>query len=184
MEMKHIDCCELKTEGEGTFRGRASVFGNVDLVGDVIEPGAFRDAIRQRGDSVVLLNQHNPADAIGRVSLEERADGLHVRGQLVLGLKSAQEAWIRLKSGIVDGLSIGFRVAKSRTKSGVRHITAINLWEVSLVTFPANPRARVTAVKSDDVATSIRQLLGTMRATRRALKAGRQDSEERRRWNY
>ena len=104
--MKHLDCCELKMEAAGRFRGRASVFDVTDLTGDVIDRGAFRESIRKRGGSVVLLNQHDPTDAIGHVTLQERRDGLHVQGTLVMELKSAQEAWIRLRAGIISGLSI------------------------------------------------------------------------------
>jgi hypothetical protein len=137
---------------DGLFEGYASLFRIADLGKDVIEPGAFRESLVRRGPSgIKLLWQHDPAEPIGRwLSLIEDSRGLFVRGQLSLAVGRAREIHALMREGAVDGLSIGFRPEKARTepRSGLRRLERVDLWEVSLVTFPMLPQARVSAVKA------------------------------------
>jgi HK97 family phage prohead protease len=135
----------------GLFEGYASLFGIADLGGDLVMPGAFRESLLRRGASgVKMLWQHNPAEPIGTwQDLGEDRRGLIVRGRLDLAVSRAREVHALMKSGAVDGLSIGFKTQRSRRdeKSGLRRLEKLDLWEVSVVTFPMLPEARISAVK-------------------------------------
>ncbi|MBX9738940.1 MAG: HK97 family phage prohead protease [Beijerinckiaceae bacterium] len=137
----------------GVFEGYASLFGVVDLGGDEVMPGAFRNSLARRGAGAVrMLWQHDPMAPIGAwLSIAEDARGLRVKGRLNLEVARAREALALLREGAVDGLSIGFRVTKSRKSraDGVRRLIELDLWEVSLVTFPMLPQARVSSIKRD-----------------------------------
>jgi HK97 family phage prohead protease len=143
---------DLKSvEADGTFCGYASLFGEVDLGQDLVMPGAFRESLVARGlQGVKLLFQHDPNEPIG-VWLELREDGkgLFVRGRLMPEVTRAREVLSLMRAGALDGLSIGFRTVKGRTdpNSGVRRLDKIDLWEISIVTFPMLPQARVSTVK-------------------------------------
>jgi len=137
--------------GDGVFSGYASVFGEVDLGRDTIERGAFRQSLIERGAGQVrMLYQHDPAEPIGAwKTIREDARGLYVEGVLSPGVARAREVFSLMKTGALDGLSIGFRSVKARTdaKTGVRRILEAELWEISVVTFPMLPSARVSDVK-------------------------------------
>lgn len=137
---------------EGAFAGYASLFGVADQARDVVMPGAFRDSLHQRGaGGVRMLWNHDPALPIGVWDeIVEDRRGLFVSGRLDLAVAKARELHALMKSGAVDGLSIGFRTDRSRqdAATGLRRLDAIDLWEISLVTFPMLPQARVSIVKS------------------------------------
>lgn len=134
---------------DGVFEGYASLFRIPDLAKDVVEPGAFRDSLQRRGASgVKLLGQHDPAEPIGRwLNLEEDGRGLLVRGRLSLAVARAREIHALMRDGAIDGLSIGFRAERSRRepRSGIRRLERVDLWEISIVTFPMLPQARIRA---------------------------------------
>ncbi len=136
---------------DGTFEGYASLFGIVDLGGDEVVAGAFTKSLAQRNArNVRMLWQHDPTVPIGAwLSIEEDARGLKVKGRLNLAVARAREALALMRDGAVDGLSIGFRVKTARKTAGggIRRLLELDLWEVSIVTFPMLPQARVTAVK-------------------------------------
>lgn len=138
--------------GDGTFSGYASVFGEVDLGKDVIERGAFRRSIEERGASGIrMLFQHDPAEPIGAWrTVREDARGLYVEGVLAPGVARAQEVHSLMKTGALDGLSIGFQTVRASGggRSGIRRILEADLWEISIVTFPMLPSARVSDVKN------------------------------------
>ena len=143
----------------GVIEGYASLFGAADLAGDVVAPGAFADSLRRRGvRGVRMLWQHDPAEPIGAwTALVEDARGLRVTGRLNLAVARAREIHALLRQGAVDGLSIGYRVERARReRAGLRRLERIDLWEVSVVTFPAQPGARVDAAKAGALAVSIR----------------------------
>lgn len=142
-EIKEID------DG-GKFTGLASTYGNRDAGGDVVQKGAFDKTIAERGDEVVILWQHDAKMPIGLGKLEDSDKGLLIHGVLDLELSDAKDAYRRLKSKLVKGLSIGFRTMKEDVKDGVRFLKEIKLYEVSLVTFPMNESAIVTAVKAGE----------------------------------
>jgi HK97 family phage prohead protease len=116
------------------------VFDRVDRGGDVVRAGAFAAALK-RGAAVPLLWQHQAGRPIGRVeSMREDRRGLRVIGRVVDG-----EAAALLAAGVVTGLSFGYRVREAKG-AGPRELTDLELVEVSLVTFPMQPKARVHAV--------------------------------------
>ena len=130
------------------FEGYASLFGIADLGGDVVARGAFAESLSRRGPSGIrMLWQHDPAEPIGRwLDLVEDRRGLLVRGRLSSGVGRARELAELLAEGALDGLSIGFRVkeAQANRPAGPRRLLRLDLWEISLVTFPMQPGARVT----------------------------------------
>nr|ETI65082.1 peptidase U35 [Sphingobium sp. C100] len=128
------------------FAGYAAVFDRVDRGGDVVRPGAF-GAVVPAG--VPLLWQHGPGCVIGMVEkAREDARGLRVIGRVSRRTAAGREAAAALASGAVDGLSFGYRVKAARG-AGPRELLALDLVEVSLVTHPMQPLARIIAL--DDV---------------------------------
>lgn len=140
---------ELKAaEQSGVIDGRASVYGVVDSYGDVVMPGAFTKTLQENGGRIVVLSQHDPSKAIGTAMLEDAADGLHCRIELAMELVDAQQEYARVKAGLVTGISIGYETLRDEFDAkGLRKLLELRLWEISLVTFPANGYARVTSVK-------------------------------------
>jgi len=138
-------------KADGSFEGYASLFGAEDLGRDVVMPGAFRKSLLKRSArGVKLLYQHEPNEVIGTwEKIEEDARGLFVRGQLLTDVRRAREVLALMRAGAVDGLSIGYHVVKAETDraSGTRRLIEVDLWEISVVTFPMLPAARVSAVK-------------------------------------
>jgi HK97 family phage prohead protease len=139
-------------DGEGLrIVGHASLFGVADLSRDVVEAGAFAAALARRGASGTrMLFQHDPARPVGVwTSLREDARGLAVQGRLTAGASAELAALI--SDGAIDGLSIGFRTVKARTdpRTRLRHILEADLWEISIVTFPMLPGARLSALPRD-----------------------------------
>ena len=137
---------------DGVFEGYASLFGVADLGKDVVAPGAFGESLARRGaGGVRMLWQHDPAEPIGRwLRIVEDGRGLRVRGRLNLAVERAKEIHALMREGAVDGLSIGFKVERARKDpSGLRRLEKLDLWEISLVTFPMHPGARVSGVKRE-----------------------------------
>jgi HK97 family phage prohead protease len=136
---------------DGTIEGYASLFGEVDHARDMVMPGAFARTLRTRGlRRIPMLFQHDPAEPIGIwQELREDMRGLYARGRLIPEVVRARELLALLKEGASDGLSIGFKTVKGRVdpKTRIRRLYEIDLWEISLVTFPLLPGARVRAVK-------------------------------------
>ena len=151
-ERKFVDLVLDEVEADGGFSGYASLFGKVDLGKDVAEPGAFANSLRLRGTSGIrMLFQHDANEPIGTwTEIREDARGLFVRGRLASGVRRAREVRSLMRGGALDGLSIGFRTVRARRDpaSGVRRIIEADLWEISVVTFPMLPDARVERVKS------------------------------------
>ena len=153
---------QIKAAGDdGSIEGYGSVFGVLDNWDDVIDKGAFSASLAEHkaaGTMPAMLWQHDADHPIGIwTEMVEDAKGLRVKGQLALDTVKGQEARALLKMGAINGLSIGF-ISKQWSydvETDVRTLTEVDLWEVSLVTFPANEKARVTNVKSspDDVHT-------------------------------
>lgn len=137
---------------DGGFEGYASLFGAEDQGRDVVMPGAFRASLARRGASNIrMLFQHDPAQPIGAwEAVREDALGLHVRGRLTLDVARAREILALMRERALDGLSIGFRARKAvrDARTGQRRLYEIDLWEISIVTFPMLPGARVSAVKT------------------------------------
>jgi len=136
---------------DGSVEGYASLFGEVDQSRDMVMPGAFAQSLRLRGiRRIPMLFQHDPAEPIGIwQDLTEDWRGLRVRGKLIPDVVRARELLALMKEGAADGLSIGFKTVKARLdpKTRIRKLVEIELWEISIVTFPLLPGARVRAVK-------------------------------------
>ncbi len=133
------------------FAGYAALFNIRDRGGDVIRPGAFGPLDGRR---VPLLWQHDPARPIGMIeTMQEDAKGLRVVGQVHGTSGTAREAAAMLRDGAIRGLSFGYRVRQSTPTPGgrggrpQRELTALELVEVSLVTLPMQPGARVIALR-------------------------------------
>lgn len=145
---------ELKAvNDEGEIEGYGSVFGVRDIYNDIVMPGAFAVSLaehRANGTLPAMLWQHDPDKPIGVwTDMVEDDRGLRVRGRLVMEAEHGKAAHALLKAGALRGLSIGFmsKAWAYENDSGIRTLTQVDLWEVSLVTFPANARATVDSVK-------------------------------------
>jgi Escherichia/Staphylococcus phage prohead protease len=142
---------KTRIAADGTVEGYASLFGEIDAARDMVLKGAFRDSLAVRGPRrVPMLFQHDPAEPIGIwLELREDSHGLYARGRLIPEVARARELLSLLRAGAIDGLSIGFRAARARIdpKTRVRSLVAVDLWEISIVTFPLLAGARVRAVK-------------------------------------
>jgi HK97 family phage prohead protease len=148
---------EIKTEeiGEekGLFSGYGSIFNNKDLGNDVVLAGAFAQSIGRKGAKAVkLLYQHKQDEPIGVFDeIIEDQKGLKVKGRLAMGTQRGREVYELMKMGAIDGLSIGYRVDDKGYEYDKRRrrrmLKSVDLMEISAVTFPMNPRARIQAVK-------------------------------------
>ncbi len=157
LETSNIDIpCEFKqldTEGDGAFEGYASIFGNKDLGNDVIRKGAFENTLKgKKPKQIKLLYQHKTDEPIGVIdSLSEDNKGLYIKGRLAMGTQKGKEVFELMKMGALDSMSIGYRLApedyKYDPKERRRVIKSVDLMEISLVTFPMNPKAKITKVK-------------------------------------
>ena len=152
------------------LEGHASLFGVVDRGGDVVLPGAYAASLTRMaasGGRVRMLWQHDPAQPIGVWDeVREDARGLWVKGRLLTELEKGREAAALLAAGAIDGLSIGYRTLRAeRGPQGRRLLAEVELWEVSLVTFPMLPAARV-AVKG-----AAGELVAALKAARAGLAA-------------
>lgn len=135
---------------DGTFEGYASVFGVVDQGYDVVERGAFVKSLARRKPK--MLWQHEMDKPIGvwdEVREDER--GLYVKGRLLTEVAKGREALALLKAGAIDSMSIGYRTVEATMEQGdrmIRKLLEVDLFEISIVTFPMLPDAKVTGVKS------------------------------------
>lgn len=170
MEYKYLrpEAGVMLEEGH-RISGYASVFGRRDKGGDTVLPGAYGASLKRlaaRGERVRMLWQHDPAQPIGIWDeVHEDAHGLHVSGRLLPDVSRAREAKALLEAGAVDGLSIGYRTLRAEpVAGGGRRLVELDLWEVSLVTFPMQAEARI-ATKSDLLA-DLAGLSAQMRAAR------------------
>lgn len=165
-----IDLKAISAEGE--FTGYAAVFNNEDLGRDVIVPGAFASSLRRRpAAKVKMLRQHDPEEPIGVwLDLMEDQTGLRARGKLILDTAKGRETYALMRAGALDGLSIGYRVIKSRfdKAKSIRYLEEIDLPEISVVTFPMNPRATVSTVKGHDPERA-RALVAAIKRAKEAL---------------
>jgi hypothetical protein len=163
---------------DGTeISGHASLFGAADQGGDVVEPGAYAAslaALAARGGRVKMLWQHDPAQPIGVWDeVREDARGLFVRGRILTDVARGREAAALLAAGAIDGLSIGYRTRRAvKDAGGGRRLAEVELWEVSLVTFPMLPEARVARKAEAGGGEALAGLAAALRAAGRELARG------------
>jgi uncharacterized protein len=160
------------TEGQ-LVEGYASLFGKTDQGGDVVRQGAYAASLKRlavKGGRVKMLWQHDPAQPIGVWDeVREDAKGLWVKGRILTEVEKGREAVALLAAGAIDGLSIGYRTVKAeRDGKGQRLLSELELWEVSLVTFPMLPEARVAA-KADALDDDWRDMAAVFEDARRSL---------------
>lgn len=161
MKIEHFDCHfkikEIKQDQDiGIVEGLASTFGNVDHMGDVIDQGAFKESIEDilnRKGHIPMLWQHDWRSVIGKFranAMFETEEGLFVRGEINLNTQHGRDTHALLKAGDISDFSIGFRTRESHINddTSTNHLEKVDLMEISIVTFPANDRAIVTAVKT------------------------------------
>lgn len=162
LEFKNFKLKGLTDAGE--FEGIASVYGNKDSYGDVVEQGSMTKTARENPE-VPVLYQHD--DPVGKGLVEDQATGLYIKGRLLMEVPKAKEAYLLAKEGVVKGLSIGYRVIKDEWDQAkqVRRLLELKLYEVSLVTFPANELAGITSIKGFDFA-AWDGLMGELKAGR------------------
>lgn len=177
---------EAKLAGAtGELEGFASTFNNVDLHGDIVQRGAFAKSLGEHkaaNSMPAMLWHHDPSEPIG-VWLEARETdhGLKVRGKLTLGTQRGAEALALAKDNALS-LSIGFRTRDAGYEKGRRVLKDVQLLETSLVSMPANPLAKITAVKSllatgeklgpRDLERALHDILGLPKSFARRLIAG------------
>ncbi len=129
------------------IEGYASLFWARDLADDVVAPGAFAASLARAGaGGVKMLHQHETSPPIGVWdAVGEDARGLYVRGRILDAAPQSRLAAALVRAGALDGLSIGFAAKRARPDASgrLRVLTEIDLWEVSLVTFPMLPGARL-----------------------------------------
>lgn len=141
----------LTLAADGIVEGYASLFGAVDQARDMVMPGAFTQTLKARGlRKIPMLFQHDPAEPVGVwLDLSEDFRGLFARGKLIPDVRRARELLALLQGDAIDGLSIGYRTQRGviEPRSRVRKLYQVDLWEISIVTFPLLDGARVSAVK-------------------------------------
>ena len=173
LELKYAPGAQIVSDGT-QIEGYASLFGATDQGGDVVQRGAYAASLARlaaAGSGVKMLWQHNPAQPIGLwEEVREDARGLFVKGRLLTEVQVAREAHVLLQAGAIDGLSIGYRTLRSeKAGTGQRLLHEIELWEVSLVTFPMLPEARAQAEASEPEDNLAQTLADTFRAAREML---------------
>jgi HK97 family phage prohead protease len=169
-----LSVSRVAISSDGAIEGYASLFGEVDQARDMVMPGAFAQTLKARGlRKIPMLFQHDPSEPVG-VWLEIAEDwrGLRARGRLIPEVMRARELLSLIKAGAIDGLSIGYRTVRGQIdpKSRVRKLYQVDLWEISIVTFPLLSGARVSAVKQ--AAPKLSRQRATAEAEWRAMLAG------------
>ena len=173
MDLEHKFCTlgtEVTVTDGSTISGYASLFGAADQGGDTVESGAYRVSLA-KGRRIKMLWQHDPAQPIGVWDeVHEDAKGLWVKGRLLTDVAKGREAATLIAAGAIDGLSIGYRTVKARKDDkGGRLLSELELWEVSLVTFPMLPDARVAAKGDDPATTAMREMAAAFEDARRLM---------------
>ncbi len=169
-----LDGEALSVSEAGRIEGYASLFDAPDQGGDIVERGAYAVSLARlakEGRKVKMLWQHDPAQPIGIWDeVREDARGLWVRGRLLESVEKAREAAALIAAGAIDGLSIGYRTLRAvRNDKGQRLLRELELWEVSLVTFPMLPSARVAAKGESLDAATLRELALAFDVARREM---------------
>lgn len=164
----------VSVENGVEISGYASLFGKADQGGDVVELGAYAaslETLATKGGRVKMLWQHDPAQPIGVWDeVREDAAGLWVKGRILRDVEKGREAVALIEAGAIDGLPIGYRTVRAtKNAKGGRLLSELELWEVSLVTFPMLPDARVGGKGDDPVANTMRELAGVFENARAVL---------------
>lgn len=150
----HLEVKLAEVDEDGSFEGYAAVFNNIDTGYDLMEKGSFTKTLAEKSpNQIKLLYQHDRYKPIGVIKeIKEDRKGLWIKGKLNVNTTLGAEVRSNMQEGVLDSLSIGYRATdyqyKEIGKNTIRVLKAVDLWEVSVVTFPANPKATVQSVKS------------------------------------
>ena len=171
-----FDAAVTMTDG-CMIEGYASRFGDCDQGNDIVASGAYAASLTrlaEQGRAVKMLWQHDPAQPIGIWdTVREDATGLYVKGRLLDSIARGREAAALVAAGVIDGLSIGYRTkAATKDRQGRRVLTELELWEVSLVTFPMLPSARVAAKGEAPELADLREMARLIDEARQTLVDG------------
>ncbi len=161
---------QVITEGN-TISGYASIFGLPDQSKDVVQKGAFETGLsrlKERGSKIKMLWQHDPSQPIGVWDeVYEDEHGLYVRGYILEDVPQGAQALSLIRAGAIDGLSIGYKTLISqKDKMGRRLLKSVELWEVSLVTFPMLQDAKVSISEVKNEQNVVTGLIGNLRELR------------------
>lgn len=169
----------VKVEKDGVISGYASLFEAADQGGDVVRKGAYAASLsrlKAEARAVKMLWQHDPAQPIG-IWDEVREDGrgLFVKGRFLSEVQKGAEAMALVRVGAIDGLSIGYRTVRAeKNAKGQRLLHELELWEVSLVTFPMLPEARIKAGADAGAEDFVQQMAAAFTEARSMLAGFRQ----------
>ncbi|WP_368187655.1 HK97 family phage prohead protease [Aestuariibius sp. HNIBRBA575] len=177
MDLEHKFCqlgSDVTVTDGALIEGYASLFGKTDQGGDVVQKGAYGASlskINAKGGNIKMLWQHDPAQPIGIWDeVREDSKGLWVKGRILTDVEKGREAAALINAGAIDGLSIGYRTVKAtKNDKGNRLLSELELWEVSLVTFPMLPDARVDAKGVDPEVETMRDLAAAFENARSLL---------------
>jgi uncharacterized protein len=178
LEVKFTAMGQVEASTDGTaIEGYASLFGKVDQGGDIVRPGAYLASLKRLSDAgrrVKMLWQHDPTRPIGIWDVVRDDDrGLYVKGRILPDIAQGREAAALVAAGAIDGLSIGYRtVTSERDGKGRRVLSVLDLWEVSLVTFPMLPDARVGAKAEAAEAELMAEMAQALRRAGEVLRGG------------
>ena len=150
MEFKSLNL-EIKADVENNIiEGYGAYFNNVDSYGDIIEKGAFSKSIIENKSRIKILWQHNPNEPIGRpIEMYEDDKGLYIKAK-ISNTELGRKAMELMRDGVISEMSIGYEVEKKDFKGNNRVIKEVKLWEISAVTFAANPQAKILSVKNKE----------------------------------
>jgi HK97 family phage prohead protease len=170
----------LAALGPGEFEGYASLFHVADGAGDIVAPGAFQRSLNRRPPARVrMLYQHFAHEPIGTwEEIKEDPRGLYVRGRLAIESARARDVAALIRAGALDGLSIGFRTVRARRDAAThtRTLLEIELWEISVVTFPLLAGSEVTAIGEKNDAVALRRAAAVLRTPNHLPLVGRSKS--------
>ena len=168
-------------EEAGTFEGYASTFDSApDSYGDVVDKGAFTKTINENMKRIRLLFNHNANEPIGKIlELREDDKGLYFKAKLSLGVQRAREVLALMKDEVLTTMSIGYDTITEEWKDKIRHLKEVRLWDISPVTFAANPEAVITGVKSGRVlsASNLSKVKDVIAALQALVESAEQDEE-------
>ena len=159
MERKFYKDIEYKlTDADaGIWECYASTFADEpDSYGDVVDKGAFTKTIKEAGGRIKNLWNHSVMDPIGKpLVIKEDSTGLFSQNKLSLGVQRAREIRELMADGVINEVSIGYDTITQKMEGAIRHLKEVRLWDISPVTFAANPNATILSVKSiyDELAT-------------------------------
>lgn len=174
MEIQSFEFRVANIARSGEIEGLGAAFGNVDSYGTMIVPGAFKQTLLQHAQNKTrpaMLLHHKLDRPIGTWhELRETSEGLEVSGKISTDTRDGQEAYALARDGALTGLSIGFRIKEKQQLKTATEILALDLFEISMVSIPANDKARLRRVNSFGTVRDIEEILREGGMSRRVAK--------------